>query len=299
MGEKYVIWHIEGGLGKNIAATSLIEDLSKSNLTRKLIVVCSFPEIFLNNPFIYRVFNINKLSYFYSDYIKNKDTKIFRHDCYYDEDFIKGKSHMIQSWCNILGIEYKNQYPKLYLNYAQIETNKKWLREKPILVLQTTGGPNVGVDNKPAENYNWVRDIHLEMGMYISQHFSKIFHIIHVTRPGGYILPNVERIDYQISCLELAALLKISTKRILIDSALQHIAASLEMKSDVFWIGTSPSVYGYANHNNIVAKPGKDNNQLISSYNIEYGLDSNLLECPYKDVRDMFDLETITTSLEY
>ena len=137
------------------------------------------------------------------------------------------------------------------------------------------------------------------MGMYISQHFSKIFHIIHVTRPGGYILPNVERIDYQISCLELAALLKISTKRILIDSALQHIAASLEMKSDVFWIGTSPSVYGYANHNNIVAKPGKDNNQLISSYNIEYGLDSNLLECPYKDVRDMFDLETITTSLEY
>ena len=45
---KYVIWHIEGGLGKNIAATSLVEDLKNKYPDRKLILVVSYPEVFLN-----------------------------------------------------------------------------------------------------------------------------------------------------------------------------------------------------------------------------------------------------------
>jgi len=53
--DKYVVWHIEGGLGKNIAATALIEDVNKRYPDRKLIMVVSYPEIFLNNPHIHRV----------------------------------------------------------------------------------------------------------------------------------------------------------------------------------------------------------------------------------------------------
>ncbi len=30
MEEKYIVWHIEGGLGKNIAATSLLSSLKES-----------------------------------------------------------------------------------------------------------------------------------------------------------------------------------------------------------------------------------------------------------------------------
>ena len=50
--EKYVIWHIQGGLGKNVAATALIKDLKEKYPDRKLIMVVSWPEIFLNNPYI-------------------------------------------------------------------------------------------------------------------------------------------------------------------------------------------------------------------------------------------------------
>ena len=46
--EKYVIWHVQGGLGKNIAATALCEDLKKAHPDRKLIMVVSHSEIFLN-----------------------------------------------------------------------------------------------------------------------------------------------------------------------------------------------------------------------------------------------------------
>ncbi len=62
---KYVVWHIEGGLGKNIAATSLIKDVKERYHDRKLIMVVSYPEIFLNNPDIHRVYRVGATSYFY------------------------------------------------------------------------------------------------------------------------------------------------------------------------------------------------------------------------------------------
>ena len=74
--EKYVVWHIEGGLGKNIAATALCESIKKTYPDRKLIMVVSHPEVFLNNPFIDRVYFVGNKSYFYDDYIKDKDTLI-------------------------------------------------------------------------------------------------------------------------------------------------------------------------------------------------------------------------------
>src|SRR6056300_1804375 len=46
--DKYVIWHIQGGLGKNVAGTSLIGELKNTYPDRKLIMVVSWPEVFLN-----------------------------------------------------------------------------------------------------------------------------------------------------------------------------------------------------------------------------------------------------------
>ena len=48
--DKNLIWHIQGGLGKNIAATALIGDIKKKYSDRKLILVVSHPEAFLSNP---------------------------------------------------------------------------------------------------------------------------------------------------------------------------------------------------------------------------------------------------------
>ena len=67
--EKYLVWHIQGGLGKNIAATSLIKDIKNTYPDRKLIMVVSYPEIFLNNLYVDRVYQIGQTPYFYQDYI--------------------------------------------------------------------------------------------------------------------------------------------------------------------------------------------------------------------------------------
>jgi len=296
MEEKYVIWHVQGGLGKNIAATALIKDIKEKYKDRKFILVCSFPEIFLNNPDIDKVYNISQLNHFYETYIENKDVIIFKHEPYFQSDHITKKKHLVHNWCDLLNIEYKNQQPKIYINYSQTQLVNEWKRSKPVLLLNTNGGP---LDHSGKNFvYNWARDLPIEIANLIVSKYKNTYHIIHLTRPGAYKLEGVERIEKKMSNLQLISLVFSSSKRILIDSAAQHAAAAFNLKSDVFWIGTSPILFGYKIHNNLVAKLPKKANQLINSYDFDYQFHNNVHECPYMGINEMFDLKEILNNLE-
>ena len=104
--EKYLVWHIEGGLGKNIAATSLLSSIKEKYDDRKIIVVASYPELFLNFPEVERVYPTGNTPYFYQDYIEDKDTLVFRHEGYFQAGHINKQQHIIQSWCQLLDLEY-------------------------------------------------------------------------------------------------------------------------------------------------------------------------------------------------
>ena len=287
--EKYIIWHIQGGLGKNIAATALCNDLKQQYKDRKLIMVVSYPEAFLSNPVVDRVYALGNAPYFYQDYIEGKDIVLFRHEPYNQTAHVTKKQHLIHNWCDLLGIEYKNQQPVLFPNYPQRMTTGLWQRPKPIMVIQTGGGPMQG----QRFSYSWTRDMPIEIAQEIINKYSQQYHIIQVTRPDGYQLQGVERIDGVLSNMELFSLLVTSQKRVLIDSCLQHAAAALKLQSTVLWVGTSPTVFGYSSHKNIIAKLPKKANQLIGSYLFDYQFENNMHECPYMDVKDMFNIEEI------
>ena len=291
--EKYIIWHIQGGLGKNIAATALCNDLKQQYKDRKLIMVVSYPEAFLSNPVVDRVYALGQSPYFYQDYIEGKDIILFRHEPYNQTAHVTKKQHLIHNWCDLLGIEYKNQQPVLFPNYPQRMTIGIWQRPKPVMVIQTGGGPMQG----QKFSYSWTRDMPIEVAQEIINKYSQQYHIIQITRPDGYQLPGAERIDGPLSNMELFSLLVTSQKRILIDSCLQHAAAALKLQSTVLWVGTSPTVFGYSSHKNIIAKLPKKANQLIGSYLFDYQFENNMHECPYMDVKDMFNIEEIFKSI--
>ena len=291
--EKYIIWHIQGGLGKNIAATALCNDLKQQYKDRKLIMVVSYPEAFLSNPVVDRVYALGQSPYFYQDYIEGKDIILFRHEPYNQTAHVTKKQHLIHNWCDLLGIEYKNQQPVLFPNYPQRMTTGIWQRPKPVMVIQTGGGPMQG----QKFSYSWTRDMPIEVAQEIINKYSQQYHIIQVTRPDGYQLPGAERIDGPLSNMELFSLLVTSQKRVLIDSCLQHAAAALKLQSTVLWVGTSPTVFGYNSHKNIIAKLPKKANQLIGSYLFDYQFENNMHECPYMDVKDMFNIEEIFKSI--
>ena len=301
MEEKYVIWHVQGGLGKNIVASSLTKDIKEKYKDRKFILVCSFPEIFLNDPNIDKVYNLGNHPYFYETYIENKDVIIFKHEPYNQTGHITKQKHLIESWCELLDIKYTNQQPNFPINYVQNKLTFKWIRQKPILLLQTTGGPFTTMDpNNPDHPtpYEWARDLPMEVAQSLVEKYSEKYHIIQVTRPKGYFLQNVERIDTPMSNIELFSLIGASTQRILIDSCLQHAAAALKLPSVVFWIGTSSKVFGYSLHKNIIAKLPKRANQLINSYTFDYQFQDNNHECPYITIDEIFDIKKILKDLD-
>lgn len=290
--DKFVIWHIEGGLGKNIAATSLIEDLSKKYSDRKLIMVVSYPEIFLNNPFIYRVYRVGTTHYFYDDFVRDKDTIIFRQEPYHQSAHITQSKHVISNWCDILGLEYNDQLPKFYPNALQKTLVSAYMREKPVLLLQTNGG---GLNT--TYGYSWTRDMPYYLSVAIAEKFSKDYHIIQVTKPNAPLIPNVEHITQQTSNFEQFSILAASEKRVLIDSFMQHAAAGMGLPSTVLWVGTSPNNYGYRMHKNIVANQPKGTNKLIDSYVFEYQFDGVVHECPYNDLSEIFNINEVINSI--
>jgi len=287
--EKSVIWIIEGGLGKNIAATALCQTVKETYPDRRLIMVVSYPEVFLNNPFIDRVYFVGNRPYFYEDYIKDKDVLIFKHEPYHQTGHILRKKHLIENWCDLLSIPYKNQLPQIHVNMVQKMTQSMWLRDKPTMVLQTNGGPLEG----QKFGYSWCRDIPYEVAQTIADKYKDKYHIFQVTRPDSQKLNGVEVIDQPMSNMELFAILIGAQKRVLIDSSLQHAAASFNLPSTVFWVGTSPTVFGYKMHTNIIANPPKGGTKLIDGYIFDYNLDGVLHECPYLDVNEMFDASVI------
>jgi len=288
MEEKYIVWHVEGGLGKNVAATSLVSSLQARYNDRKIVIVASYPEIFLNHPDVYRVYKMGSTQYFYDDYIRDKDTLIFKHEPYVETQHILKNKHLIANWCKLMDIEYKFQTPLLNFNFIQQRNLSLWERDKPILVIQTNGGPL----NSNLE-YSWTRDIPYLISKQIADKYKDTHHIIQICKPSSLKLEGAEIIDQALQAMNLFSLLAVSDKRILIDSCLQHAAAAMGLESTVFWIGTSPKNFGYAVHKNIEANTPTNTVKLIDSYLFDYSFEGIIHECPYFSLNEMFDITKI------
>jgi hypothetical protein len=231
--------------------------------------------------------------YFYDDYIKDKESLIFKHEPYFTSDHINKKLPLIVNWCKLLGLEYNGEQPFLSFNLRQQQiAHAKWSRNKPVMVIQTNGGP---LQEQPFPYY-WTRDIPFDVGQKLVDHFSKYYHIIQICRDKSNVLNNVEAFFEPMSNMELFSLLAYSQKRILIDSCLQHASAAMGLQSTILWVGTSPIVFGYNLHNNIIATL-PTTVKLPDSYLFDYNFNGTVHECPMFDT-NIFDINEIIETLK-
>lgn len=294
--EKYVIVHFEGGLGKHVAGTAVLEGVRKKYSDRKVILVCGYPEIFLWNPNCDRVYALGNTPYFYDDYIKGKDTIILKNDPYATTEHIHQRRHVIESWFEAFGLEYNKEQPSVFSPYrmAELVIQKYSNRGKPILILHTNGGPyNADNNYEPNQMVSWSRDMPAPVIESLVNHYSKTHHIIQICKSKNNIINGVEAIVNPQYNLELFNLLRISDKRILIDSCLQHAAAAFKLPSTVLWNGTSPKVFGYDIHKNILPKRKyMEGYKNIKAYLYDMELWGDPVQCPY-DTNDLYDIKTI------
>jgi hypothetical protein len=252
---KYCIFHVQGGLGKHIAASAICKAIKNNYPDRKLILVCVYTDVFINLPYIDRVYQLGNTQYFYQNYIENKDSIIFANEPYYTTDHIHKKLPLIQTWCKMYGLEYNGEMPDLRFNGMQRKAAKEvWKTQKgnkPVMVIHTNGGliePN-------AKPHMWARDMPIDIAQQIVDRYHKKYTIYQCTKANSEKLNNVNVVTFddnmQLSTMEFLSILVHSDKRILIDSCMQHAAAALKLSSLVLWNGTSPKVFGYDMHKNL------------------------------------------------
>jgi hypothetical protein len=299
MKKKYIVFHIDGGMGKNIAATAVVEALKKQYPDYNIIVVCAWEEVWFNNPNIYRVYKFGAMPYFYEDYIDNKDVddlKIYRHDVYFHQNQIMEKQHLIENWCDLYGIPYNGELPKLYLTPREVQVGSEVLNlhndKRPIFLIQTNGGMPQKLSMQ-----SWMRDMPLDMAQdAVNRYVNKGYRCLHVRNENQPALQHVETVTLPLR--ELYSVILHSNVRLLIDSFVQHLTAAFNTSSVVLWIGNQPHVFGYGVHENIVTKKEHDREFLKFSYLNKYDISGIPHQCPYNSYQDLFDYDKILKALE-
>lgn len=286
-----IVFQINGGIGKCVMATAVCEVIKKHYPESRLIVVSGYPEVFLNNPFVDRSYAFGGMSYFYEEFVKDKEFKVFAHDPYLQSEFLYQKEHLIKTWCEMYGMEYTNEQPKIYLTDREVNYYRsRFVTDRPLMVIQTNGGADANL------KYSWARDLPYQTVVNVINAFKDDYNIAHIRREDQASYPNTFGVTENFR--GLVVLMSLSEKRLLIDSVGQHIAASLDLPSTVCWVVNKPEVFGYSIHDNIKANPHTSKPELRNSYLQEFNIGGDLLEFPYASESDIFNVQDIIQSIK-
>lgn len=285
-----IVFKISGGIGKCIASTAVCKAIKKEYPKSKLIVISGYPEVYINNPYVFKALHFNNLSYFYRDYLEGQKYKLFFHDPYETTEYSQQESSLLVFWCEMFGVPYSGEIPRLFLTQREIDFYQKNFQfKKPVMLLQTNGGFDQNM------KYNFSRDMPFHISKGIVSHFSEKYDIVHVRREDQIPLNNT--IPLTGGFREVIAVSLLSEKRVLIDSFMQHACAALDLPSTVLWIGTKPKVFGYEIHDNIVSNPYTCEPDYKSSFTVKMDFSGNPSMFPYKSEQEIFDLEKIIDSI--
>jgi ADP-heptose:LPS heptosyltransferase len=287
-----VIFQVDGGLGKSIMATAILKVIKKQYKKANIIVVTAFPDVFIGNPNVNKVFQQHQAVGFYKNYIHNKDTKVFVTDPYTTSDFITESNHLLKIWCDTFGLNYNGELPEIFLSKGEKEYFAPFYKlDKPIMAIQ----PNGGAVGQPLK-YSWTRDLPASVVNEVVSQFKNNYAILHIKREDQLTYENtMGALD---SWRSIAIMLTLSAKRLLIDSSSMHIATALNLPSVVGWIGTNSKVFGYDMHTNIVAnEPTKEVNIERNSYT-KYLLYEDISTLPYNNFSEIFDTQKIINALK-
>lgn len=289
-----IILEINGGLGKNIAATVVCSKLKKKYPGSKLIVVTFWKDVFLNNPNVDVCVGGGEDGDFYSKFVENQEVLFLTADPYTTHGHMSNTKHLIQTWLDFVDEPYNGELPELYFSPQEEQYYRQTFKTpKPLFMIHPNGGGNP--QHMGGDKYNWARDIPPNIVQGVIDNY-KDEYTVGVIRTENQIKYN-NCVDLVEKWRMVAIGLKYSKKRLLIDSSFQHIASALNLKSTVLWNVTKPEVFGYKLHDNIMANPYNKEQKPTSPYS-QFRLSEPLQTMPYDSFSSVFDMNKILLSLE-
>jgi len=307
---KNIVFFCEGGIGKNIAGTAVVRAIKKQFPDKKITVVAGCPDIFMNNLNVRKIFNFNNALHFYNDLIdQNDDIYIMKVESYLHTDYLTKQKHVVECWCEMLGVEWDGNEPDLFFTPNDIDAAKIYIDEftnkgkKKFAMFQWIGGK---VPNQP-DNTKEMKAFLAEMyrraipqkhaqeiaNLLMEKYNCKVGLIQHQNFP---VLDKCERICFPIRAT--ISLLYNADYFIGIDSLLQHAAASKQInkRGIVIWGGTSPICLGYPLHKNLQIKACTTPEcHRPNSYLLDMQVNGQMWDCPVGEPcmkRDILEIES-------
>lgn len=251
---------VEGGIGKQVAFTAIINKLRQRDKS-KIRVYSPYYPCFMNNPDVDLVLDSNSLSS-HDPRILESDNIIYFEP--YKTNFSKGDMHLIQSFCELTGVEYsKSMRPKIYTSSLKEEV-AKWKEKnniKKFILLQFTGGQSPLNNSSEYVSMNFDKNYPMYFANYITETLKKKHPDIALL---DCTLPNepspVESIKCDIAWPAVHELMKEAEGWIGIDSCVNHFSASTGIPGVVVWGNTRWTQFGYTHNKNLTFHQKKEYN---------------------------------------
>ena len=244
---------IEGGIGKQVAFTAIIDALAKKD-KGKIQIHSPYVDIFGGNTNVKLALDANT--------IHTSDKRILNSQniCHcepYKSNYLKGELHIIQSYCKLFGVRYEeNMRPKMFTDHYKNHA-KKVAGDNDFIVIQFSGGQSPVVynsnsnymSNDPTRNYH---PFLVQKVINLIKEKYEDLKIINFSLPNE---PNYEQTirPELMPFAQWHEMLKLSNCKgfISVDSCLNHFARSAGRKGVVIWGGTRWIQLGYKQNKNI------------------------------------------------
>lgn len=290
----YIIFNSVGAPEKDLIGTAVVHSIKSAYPDHHIVVVSNYPEIWLHNPDVFRVYKTGGTPYFYDDYIDGKDSIIFWQNPYNLNDVIQNKKHIIEAWCDACKVPYKKIKPRVFLTQRELEVTKNILGlenpTNPIFLIQTHS------EAFPDVEYTWDRDIPSKISEEVVEQMIKNgYKVIHISAGKDPILSGAIRLNLDIR--QMMCAINFSDARLFINSFSQHVASALDKKSLIFWIGQSPLTAGYPLHTNLIPDKSSPIGKFVSTWNDFYHSNSSGGTYPAFSVEDSYSSENIVKIL--
>ncbi len=308
---KNLIFFCDGGIGKNIASTAVVRAIKKAYPNKNIIVVAGCPEVFMHNPNVKRTFHFGNALHFFEDWI-NEDSQVIKTEPYLHYDYINKTKHVIECWCEQIGVPFDGLEPDIYFTPNELEAAKIFTEEltdggaTELALIQWIGG---AIPDKPGDSKQLKERL---AGMYrrampqgqaqdIVDHLADVrgWTVLNIAHPHMPQLKNCKSPFFPIRAA--ISLLTQAKTFIGIDSFLQHAAAArqIQKKGLVVWGGTSKVCLGYDLHTNLEVKscPTPACHR-PNSYLMDVQANGMIWDCPYGEPCMKRELKEIINALD-
>ena len=280
--EENITVRIDGGIGRNIAATVMLRNLKKENPNSNINIVCSHPSIFKFNPNIKKAYPLNN-AFLWDDVIKG--TEYLTPEPYTNYNYYEKGEHISKVFCDEIKVGCDSKKPDLFFTEKEIQGANKFLmdQKKEVVLFQP-----FGQTNQTDEMY---RDLTFEFAQkMVNALLKEGYAVIQISAEDQQPLKGATKL--KVGLRPLMALISNCKAVIGVDSFLQHASNSFGKNTIVFWGGTDEGRVGYKEHTNIRAVKIKEHFPIRMEHNVPDGFHSN------QGVNGKFDDEHINKVLK-